>query len=321
MKILLIDLDSKIPNLALMKLATFHKSLGDKVDLVRHNVSYYPKKIEKNIAIPNGYDCYYCSILFPKNKHLVLDERVVMGGSGYDLAVKLPDEIENLAPDYSIYADNNTSYGFLTRGCSRSCRFCLVPRKEGKIRRVNTIDDIVKHKKVKFLDNNILIFPDHKALLRELVEKRIRCCFTQGLDIRCVDVENSKLLAKLNYSGEYTFAFDSWRDLPKIKRGLKLLNWAEPWQLRFFVYCNANEPLPYVVKRVDFLKSNSCLPYLMRDVNCWDSPICEFYTDLAAYCNQPGIFKKNTFRDFLEKRHVRQDRIEFSWLLYCAGLS
>jgi len=42
-KVLLIDADSTIPNISLKKLSTWHKSLGDDVELVRVNLPYYPK--------------------------------------------------------------------------------------------------------------------------------------------------------------------------------------------------------------------------------------------------------------------------------------
>ncbi len=38
--ILLINVDSKIPNLALMKLSTYHNSIGDKVGFNTSNFAY-----------------------------------------------------------------------------------------------------------------------------------------------------------------------------------------------------------------------------------------------------------------------------------------
>ena len=54
------------------------------------------------------------------------------------------------------------------------------------------------------------------------------------------------------------------------------------------------------------------LPYIMRDISCWESEHKDFYTDLAAYCNQAAMFKKLTFEEFLNKRHTKQERIKGS---------
>lgn len=136
MKVLLVDADSKIPNLALMKIAQYHKSQGDTVGFGVNN----PDKI-------------YCSIVFKKNRHsadglrfLYPDAELDIGGSGYSLEKKLPDDIESLSPDYSIYPDCDSYYGFTTRGCIRRCHFCIVNKKEGLFRRLyDTPEQAVSH--------------------------------------------------------------------------------------------------------------------------------------------------------------------------------
>ena len=104
------------------------------------------------------------------------------------------------------------------------------------IRQVATVEEIVKHKEVKFLDNNFLALENHKDILKELIEKNIRCQFNQGLDIRLLDKENSNLLSRLNYLGEYIFAFDNWKELKLIQSKLPLLTWLKPFQGKFYVY-------------------------------------------------------------------------------------
>lgn len=135
MKVLLIDMDSTIPNLALMKVSAYHKSKGDEVGF--H--VYDPDKV-------------YCSIIFKKNKHkadglrfLYPDAELDIGGSGYDLHKVLPPEIESMTPDYSLYPENQSYYGFTTRGCIRHCPFCIVHDKEGKFRRIyGSTDEALK---------------------------------------------------------------------------------------------------------------------------------------------------------------------------------
>ena len=246
-----------------------------------------------------------------------IGDRIVFGGTGSgNLNSVLPDEVENLDPDYSVYPQNNESFGFITRGCIRKCPFCVVPEKEGLIRQVSTISAIVKHKKVNFLDNNILAFNNHLDVLKELVEKRTYCRFMQGLDIRLVTKENGELLSKLRYLKEYTFAFDDIKYFECIKEKLKFLNWRHEWQLRFFVYCHPDMKISTVLFRINWLKKQKILPYLMRDISCWKSDNSNFYVDLAGYTNQPGIFKLYEFEEYLYERTTDLARIKKSLELY-----
>lgn len=315
MKVLLIDADSTIPNIALMKLSSWHKSLGDDVELVRANLPYFPNR-KKAPFIAKSADRTYCSVVFEGNKDFIIGEDIVFGGTGTDLSTKLSDEIEALTPDYSIYPDNDISYGFITRGCIRNCSFCKVPKKEGYIHKVANVDDIVRHTKVKFLDNNILALPEHKEILTELVLKKIKCQFNQGLDILLVDEENSELLSKMNYLGEYIFAFDNWKYRSIIEQKMLILSWRKPYQLKFFIYINPDMPLSETLNRITWLKSNQCLPYVMRDISCWSGKLSDFFVDIGAYCNQVHLFKKMNFPEFLEKRHKNKDRITNSRRLW-----
>lgn len=73
MKVLLVDVDSKIPNLALMKISAYKKSLGYEVGF--------------NVSDP---DEVYASCVFEKNKHKVdglkfmyPNAKIFIGGGGW----------------------------------------------------------------------------------------------------------------------------------------------------------------------------------------------------------------------------------------------
>jgi hypothetical protein len=316
MNILLIDADSKIPNIPLMKIATHYKCKGYNIELVKLNLPYFPNKKKKEYIIKNKYDRIYCSVIFEGNKNYIKGKNIIFGGTGFDLSTSLPHYIEKLDNDYSIYPDNDISYGFITRGCIRKCSFCKVPKKEGYIHKVNNVKNIIKHKKVKFLDNNILAYNKHNKILKELIELNIKCQFNQGLDIRLINNINSDLLSNLNYLNEYIFVFDNIRYKNIIKDKLKILSWRKDFQFKFFVYIHPSMKLDETIKRIEWLKNNKCLPYIMRDISCWNSKYNKFYIDIAAYCNQPNLFKKITFEEFLNKRHSNIDRISKSLNLY-----
>ena len=89
------------------------------------------------IVLTDKPDKVYASIVFKKNAHALdhlssadPDIDIDIGGSGYDLHKTLPNEIENLKPDYRLYPEFDYSIGFSSRGCIRStktCPFCIVP--------------------------------------------------------------------------------------------------------------------------------------------------------------------------------------------------
>ena len=302
LNVLLIDADSRIPNLALMKLSAYHRSIGDSVDIVMLNAPYRSDRKRYGYIPPFGYDKVYCSIIFKSNANCVICDGVDIGGTGYDINVKLPQHVEAMRPDYSIYPDCDRSYGFITRGCIRRCSFCVVPEKEGRIHKVAEVSDIIQHKKVEFLDNNILAYENHEDVLNELIDIGIKCRFTQGLDIRLLTKSNSDLLSRLNYMGDYTFAFDSADYIGAVERGVALLKWASPWTIKFFVYVHPDMSDSDVVFRLDWLKAHKCLPYVMRDEACYASESNGFYADVAAYANQPAFFRKIDFRDYMPIR-------------------
>jgi hypothetical protein len=312
MKILLVDVDSKIPNLALMKLSTYYADHD--VELMKLGFNGYPRNTKPVKIEAIEYDKVFVSIVFSVNSNKVTIENcsdVQFGGSGYDIYSCLPEHIDSLDEDYSLYPENNYSYGFITRGCSRNCSFCIVPRKEGKIRFYRDWRKIVRHKRTYFLDNNILAYPDHKQVLLELATEKVACQFNQGLDIRLLDDENSYLLSEMNYVNDYIFAFDNIRYEKMVQKGLDLFQryFDREWRIKMFIYCHPDMSLDDVIYRINWCRDRKVFPYLMRDQACWNSQHKSFYIDLAAYCNQSSL-KYLSFSEFMAKRYSYGDNNE-----------
>lgn len=323
MRVLLVDVDSKIPNLALCKLSTYYKSVNHTVDFIKLNFRGYPStKKAKGIQV-SEYDKVYISNIFTVNRdkfYIEGDSDISIGGVGsINPKNKLHPEIDMVELDYSLYPDNDTSYGFITRGCPRKCSFCFVPKTEGALYSYSSVNEIVRHNKVSFMDNNILAYKRCKEILKELIKRNIRCEFNQGLDLRLIDEENAELLSKLRWMGNYTFAFDDKKYLKVIEKKLQIIKKYIPaaWKLRFFIYHNAEyTTIEDTIFRVNWCRTNQCLPYIMRDENCWESKHSNFLIDFTSYCNQPGIFKKLDFYTFLQKRVINGDRKKQSRITY-----
>lgn len=318
MKILLVNVDSRW-NMAIRKMYN-HFRLRHDVEMIDLGFSGYPHKRTKVIDGAE-YDAVYVSNLFDINADRVTVincEDVTFGGIGSrNPHLQLPPEIEQTEPFY--YPDEDTSYGFITRGCIRKCWFCKVPKYEGGLKAYNKVEQVVKHKKVKFLDNNILAYPEHMDVFRWLLDHPdIKCEFNQGLDFRLVNDENLDALSRLNYMGEYIFAFDEPRYQPLLEKKLALIKKyiPQPWKLKFYIYYHPSMDLRQLFDRVEWCRARECLPYVMRDAACWDCERKEFLIDYAAYCNQAGMFKKLTFEQFMEKRTKNIERRASSIKIY-----
>lgn len=206
MEIGLIDVDgakshgNRFPNLALMKISAFHKKCGDSVEM----------------AIPiKWYDRIYASKVFtftPDIDYIPQTNDFRKGGTGYfypDGGDPLPDEIEHIMPDYSLYGITDTAYGFLSRGCPRGCDFCIVAKKEGRASR--KVADLSEwwngQKNIVLMDPNILACLEWRDLLGQLADSRATVDISQGTDIRMMTPEKAEALNKIR-TKDIHFAWD-----------------------------------------------------------------------------------------------------------------
>jgi len=287
MKIGLIDVDGHhYPNLALMKLSAWHKSQGDIVEWWWGWGQYdrvYMSKVFDNTYSPD--------IPEPLNA-----DEIIKGGTGYGLDNKLPDEIEHIYPDYSLYPEltKETAYGFLTRGCPRGCHFCIVAKKEG--RKSVKVADLSEwwhgQKNIVLMDPNLLACPDHMELLRQLADSKAWVDINQGLDCRLLTEENIKAINQLKLL-EIHFAWDSMRESTSVIRGLNLyasLASRKPHGQYATVYCltNYDTTMKDDLYRIYTLREMGYDPYVM----IYNKPNAPHEIRLLQrWCNNRLIFR------------------------------
>jgi len=285
--------DSKIPNLALMKLSAHHKKQGDEVFL----------------NATNTYDKVYLSCIFEKNKSKALGMALMYNNvevGGYAVSnVRLPENIEHIMPDYSLY-NCDYSIGFTTRGCIRNCPWCIVPKQEGKIRKNCDIYEFwnPEHKRIVLFDNNILALPSHFKRVSEQVQKeKLSVDFNQGLDVRLLTDEFAEILSQLKLTGgEPRFAFDSLAVENEVVRGIETLQKHGIKRAKWYVLVGFNTTKEEDLYRLHLLKKYNQTPYVMRYKTTWGN---RDYADIASWANQTRFFRKMSFERFVECRRHR----------------
>jgi len=264
--ILLIDVDSTIPNLALMKISASHKLHGDQVALNRCSRGFNPEEV-------------HVSCLFSKNRGKALgipkmfNCPVKIGGYGVN-NIQLPDRIEHIMPDYKLYPNMDFSMGYTSRGCIRKCPFCKVPSTEGHIRNHASIGEFwnPKHKKVILLDNNFLASPKWKENIEFLLNHQIKVSICQGLDIRLVNDQNAFWLKQIDSrtitfkTKMYYFAFDNPKIEKAVIQGVSILKsqGISPYKLTFYVLCGFNSSHEEDMHRFEILRSLGVNAYIMK---------------------------------------------------------
>ena len=164
---------TRYPPLGLMKLASYHRSYGDNVKLVRginRELDYDPDHIKITSLFTYAWKPVHEAIEFYHKSFP--DSEITVGGiyasmmpdrikSHYpfvDVHVGLHEEAERYMPAYDIledvdkWRDWDGSILFTSRGCIRNCPYCIVPKIEGKIRSVIT-------------DLADFIYPGHKRVI------------------------------------------------------------------------------------------------------------------------------------------------------------
>lgn len=213
------------------------------------------------------------------------------GGTGYGLDNRLPDEVEHIYPDYSLYPEltKDTAYGFLTRGCPRACDFCIVAGKEGRASR--KVADLSEwwcgQKHIELLDPNLLACPDHLNLLRQLQDSGARVNFNQGLDARLLTPANIEAINTIRIK-DIHFAWDYMKESTAVLKGLRLYLERAGRKVHgnlgtVYVLTNHGTTMDENLYRVNTLIDLGYCPYIM----IFDKPNApKEIKDLQRWCNR-----------------------------------
>ena len=221
MNVRITHIDGKLPNLALMRISAFHREQG-------HSI-HFAREVERGLFEPE-YGVVYGSCIFRFSEHRL--ERfmkafpsAILGGTGTFSLKQVEDIVtRDVSLDYSLYPEFAASIGFTQRGCRLSCKFCVVPQKEGKNRSVHTIAEIWRGdpypRTLHLLDNDFFGQPREQwqARVKEIRDGKFRVCLNQGINVRLIDDESAEALASMEYRDDqfqrrrlYT-AWDNLRD-------------------------------------------------------------------------------------------------------------
>src|SRR2546427_223698 len=315
LKTILLDVDSKIPNLALMKISQWLKQNGEEPLLHQmHGGMVLPLEQASHVwascvfrwnrPIAIGIQTHYQSLGIP----------VHIGGSGVSLQTKLPDHIESLVPDYSLYGEKeDRAVGFVQRGCIRKCEFCIVPEKEGRLADnvYRPLEEWVPQgfDKILLLDNEFAASPHEQEVLDSVKKHGWKLSITQGYDLRCVTPEKAAKLAlhkpyDLKFRERRLYcAWDYFAIEPYVKKGIETLLKAGFEGREIMCYClvgfNTSHLQDYY--RVHLLWNKyEVLPFLMRYNMRKDDP---FLNALACYTNRgPALYRNVSFIDYCKQK-------------------
>ena len=312
MRIGLIDIDGSVhkkkggavyPNLALCKLARYHRQQGDVVEW----------------ALPyEHYDIIYRSKIFNFSEEDTAyydADKVVYGGTGYDINSRLPDDIDRLQPDYSIYPNipQDTAYGFLTRGCQNQCPWCVVPRKEGKIHPYMDVQQIAIEGRtnIVLMDNNILAAGDYaKMQMRKIIEHGYRIGFNQAMDARLMTEEFAELIAGIKWiHGRVRFGCDTPAQIKHCERAIGMIQ-RYGFKGEFFLYTMLNHDFDECYNRIHYWweRNRECranhlpniYPYAQpyRDPDNPHRKPPQWQKDMARWVNKRQVFQLSDFGDY-----------------------
>lgn len=309
MRIGLIDVDGHhFPNLALMRISAYHKSIGDEVewwwsDFVHYDIVYMSKIFS---------NAYSKDIPTPLNA-----DKVVKGGTGYCISLgedgieyfdkgkneSLPPEVEKMFPDYSIYPQFDFAVSMTSRGCPRGCSFCHVAAKEGRcaVKVADVSDFWSGQREIKVLDPNITACREKRNLLRQYRKTEKWIDFTQGIDIRLTTEEDIADFNAMKIKMLH-FAWDNPKDDLEGKFRLFSEKFAIKDPRRKTVYCltNYNSTMEENLYRIYTLRDLGYSPYVM----IYDKPHApQKIRHLQRWCNNKLVFNSvPRFEDYDPKR-------------------
>lgn len=277
MKVILYQLDGKIPNIALMRIASHHRARGDEVELRWQGNG-------RRELWDRGDETVYASIIFEKTRPkaqelLTYWPHATVGGTGWQVESSLESlGIVGAKQDYSDYPAWRQSIGFTQRGCRLKCKFCVVPRKEGAVREEQTIWQLWRGdpwpRELLLLDNDFFGQPNWRQRIAEIRDGGFKVSFNQGINARFLTEEAAEAIASIDYRDDsmkvrriYT-AWDNRKDEERLFAGLENLKRAgvKPDHIMVYMligYWDGPCLTPDDFHRQERLREFGCRPYPM----------------------------------------------------------
>lgn len=294
MNIGLIAVDSDYPNLALMKISAWHKSQGDLVEW------YNPF---------DQYDIVYMSKIFSftpdYGQWITNAKHIRKGGTGYDLHSVLPEEMEFVVPDYSLYPsiDNKTAYGFLTRGCPNKCKWCVVPRKEGNIRPYMDVNDVAVDGRTNLvlMDNNVLACDYGLEQIQKIIDRGYRVDFNQALDARLVTDDIAKLLAKVRWIDVIRFGCDTPKQIKECEEAMSMIDSYRKNPAQYLMYTMIGNDFDEALNRLSHWKTFKRVRIVAQPFRDVDNPhqiVPQWQKDMARWAMRREIYTTCDFKDY-----------------------
>jgi hypothetical protein len=289
MNILLVDPEFPIPSksknhkdflpISLLKIACYYISKGDKVAIVRGNLTKKELKRKMNFRKPDWisirslftYWSEHVKKTVQHYKMLFSDVKIKVGGiyatlmpqhckkyTGCDEIVKgvipqVEKYTKNIKLNYNLLSNPHPlDYQIIhsSRGCSRKCPFCGTWKIEPKFIPKKSIKNEICSNKLIFYDNNLLVNPFIKNIFNEVANMKydgepIVCESQSGFDGRLLTPEIAKLIKKARFQNvriAWDWRYSQWRE---IKKQLKKLIDAGYNSKDLYVFMLYNWDIPF----------------------------------------------------------------------------
>jgi len=230
-RVLLVEPNYKTqhPPMALMKLSSYHKALGDEV-IYQKGFNYFLDLKPDIIYITSLFTWYYKQVveivLQYKNKYKNADIRVggicasllkddIYKETGIEPHYGIDNSFDSQPLDYTLFPTIDYSIGYTTKSCPRKCEWCVVHRLEKKFIEYpakiwfKQMNNKNPYKHIMLWDNNFTASSmEHQIETINTLKKLNKTVdFNQAIDCRLINEEKAKLYSQIKLK-PFRFAFD-----------------------------------------------------------------------------------------------------------------
>ncbi len=289
----------------LLKIASYHRSLGDEPYLIhgKVDVNFNPDLIYITSLFTYWQKEFWDTVKFYRNKFP--GTIINIGGIYVSLFFEnnefqkkchefnaIPfkgtvEAFEKSQPDYSL-VDVDYQIIHASRGCERHCPFCGVWKIEPEFIPKESIKSEVKKNKLVFYDNNLLANPFIENILKELADLKVngKPVYSEsqsGFDGRLLTLKLAKLLKKARFVNPRIAWDSSFEEWNKIEKQINILRKAgyKSNEIAIFMIYNWD----YTFEKME-LKRKKCFEWGVQIADCRNRPLTQEFDNYNGHIKQ-----------------------------------